>query len=106
MDKIILAKQEFEVIELPLGRLRRLIGSINRMNKFGLETDEAMNEIPNIFGLLIGKTPAEIDEMPISLREMQIAMEQIPEICGLVERKIESGEAQAGTVGTQSTAIF
>jgi hypothetical protein len=104
MNKIILAKQEYDVPELPFGKLRLLIGSINRMQAVGAKTDAGMAEVPQLFGLLIGKTAEEVDALPISLSEMQTALEQIPEICGLVQRSAASGEALAATDGTASTA--
>lgn len=104
MNKIILAGQEFEVPELPFKQLRQVICSINRLYKLGADTDEGTAEIPKVFGLLIGKSPAEVDAMPITLQEMQAALEQIPEMIGLVQGSASSGEAPAVTDGTTSTA--
>lgn len=116
MSTLILAGQIFDVPSPPFGKLRKIIGSFNRMrnprNDLGQfvesGSDEAseysMNQMSIIFGLLIGKTTDEIDCMNITFKEMTDALSAVPEICGLVERKPESGEAQAVTVGMESTA--
>jgi hypothetical protein len=103
MNKIILAKQEFEIGELPFGPLKKLIVCMNRMYQAGTGTDEAMTEVSKIFSILTGKSVPEIDAMLISVEELGVAIDQVPKICGLEER-VASGEAQAGTIGTPSTA--
>lgn len=103
MNKIILAKQEFEIEEIPFGTLKKLIVCMNRMYQHGSGTDEGMAETSKIFGLLIGKSVVEIDAMTISVEEMGIAINEVPKICGLEER-VTSGEAPAETIGIPFTA--
>jgi hypothetical protein len=106
MAQLKLAGQVVEIAQPPFGRLRKIISSFNRMRVAGESTETAMAEASVVIGLLIGKTSDEVDEMSITIAEMTDAISAIPEICGLVQKAVSSGEAQtAVTDGIPSTAI-
>ena len=103
MHIITLAGVPYEVDAPAFGVLRKIISSINKMRNTA-EAEDSMAQSAIIFGLLIGKTPEEIDAMRITLQEVEKAMAQVPAICGIVEEVTESGEAQQVTAGILSTA--
>jgi hypothetical protein len=91
-----LAGQAYEVTAPPLGVLKKIIAAINRAATAGGCVDTMMREAPLALGLLIGKTPEEMDALPIGFNELLAAFNRVPEICGLVEKENAPGEAQAG----------
>lgn len=102
MTNITLAGQTYDIPPLPFGRLRKLIASFNQVRRAGMDSDEAMDSMPAIIGLLIDKPAAEVDAMPITMQEVIAVMAHIPALCGLTE-VVSSGEALQVTGGMPST---
>jgi hypothetical protein len=101
---IVLAGQSYEVVPPPFGKLRKIIAAFNRMQSGG---DAALSESDDaalVIGLLVGKTSAEVDEMPINFKEMIDALASVPKLCGLEMVVPASGEEQVETIGIPSTA--
>jgi hypothetical protein len=105
MAKIILAGQEFEVGAPAFGTLRKMIASLGKMAALKDDHGAMMDEAPVLLSLALKKTQAEIDEMPITLKEMTDAVAIIPSICGLTNEEKPSGEAPVVVMdSTASTA--
>ena len=51
-----------------------------------------------MIGLLISKTPEEMDSLVIGYSELIAAFNQVPGICGMVKRDVTPGEVQPGSV--------
>ena len=95
MAKVIkLAGQEFTIVAPAFGNLRKVIASVNKMQSAGGLSDDALGEAANIIALMVGKSLAEVEAMPITIAEIAEAMNIIPEVCGLVN-SITSGEVVA-----------
>lgn len=92
MSKITLAGQDFEVVDLPFGTIKKIIASLNRFQAQGSDDETSINEVSPMLGLLIGKSAEEIDAMSIKFYEMNEAIAAIPDICGLVKRSAALGE--------------
>lgn len=93
---IVMAGQSYEVEAPPLGKLKKIVSSINRVAKNANDVDVMMEEAVFSIGLLIGKTPQEMEEMRVGYRELVEAFNLVPGICGLVEKEHASGEAVPG----------
>lgn len=98
MAKIIkLAGQDMHMLPPPFGKLRQVIDAINSMEKIAQGSDgfspEAMEKIGLILAIMTGKTVEEIDNMPIGIDEMTAAMDLVPEVCGIVSKRVEPGKA-------------
>jgi hypothetical protein len=86
----------FEVAPFSLGRLRKLIPLFNRVAVAfgnGSVDDASFGELLEILGLAIGKTPAELEEMPATMAELMKAFETIAEVAGLKPAEGEPGNA-------------
>jgi hypothetical protein len=107
MKTITLENKTYDIAQPTFGNLRKIISAFNEMKYAGAESISSSNESSIVIGLLIGKTPDEVDLMQISFKEMVDALAAVPEICGLEMKKVPSGEAPAvmETDLTLSTAI-
>jgi len=92
MSKITLGRKEFEVDPPAFGNLRKIMAAFNTISKDRENQDLMMEQSAIIFSLLLGKSIADIEAMPIGMAEIAAAIGQVPEICGMVEAKATSGE--------------
>jgi hypothetical protein len=86
----------FEVAPFSLGRLRKLIPLFNRVAfAFGNGSidDAVFGELLEILGLAIGRTPAELEEMPSTMAELMKAFETIADVAGLKPVEGDAGNA-------------
>lgn len=86
----------FEVAPFSLGRLRKLIPLFNRVAVAfgsGMVDDAAFGELLEILGLAIGRTPAELEEMPATMAELMKAFETIADVAGLKPVEGDPGNA-------------
>jgi hypothetical protein len=105
MNKIVLAGQDFDVPDLPFGKVRLVMAKFKSMSGREIGSDESMGDAVTILATIIGKTDEEINAMPIKMNEVMVALEQIPGICGM--ERVKPGEAPVAattTSGTDSTA--
>lgn len=90
--KITLGRVEFDIEPLPYGKLKKAIPLMSAWR--GEVTEDMLGSVGELFALVIGKTPEEVDAMPITFDEIAAAMPPIAEVCGLAKAN-KSGEAQA-----------
>jgi len=108
--KLTLEGNEVEIEAPTFGNLRKIISIFNNMPKGGVAIfTEDDDSAAKLIGLLISKTPDEVNGMKISMREMVDAIAAVPIICGLEFKVAELGKTPVvGTVTetdlTQSTA--
>lgn len=108
----------YELSALPWGRLRKIMGAINRVGMaaaVGYFDDSALDDMAVVLAEGLGIAPADLEEAPTNLEEAQAAFEAIVRVSGL-EKAMEKalGEARraallvplatpASTPGTPST---
>lgn len=95
---ITLAGQQFAVSAPALGKLKKILSGMNRVSASNGDLDVIMTEAPLMIGLLISKTPEEMDSLVIGYSELIAAFNQVPGICGMVKRDVTPGEVQPGSV--------
>ena len=86
----------FEVAPFTLGRLRKLIPLFNRVAAAfggGSVDDASFGELMEILGLAIGKTPAELEDMPATMAELMEAFAIIADVAGLKPAEDGAGNA-------------
>jgi hypothetical protein len=89
--------REFEVKPLPWGRLRRVMGAINRVGMaaaVGLFDDSALDDMSSVLCEGFDLKPEELEAMPTNLEEAQAAFEAIVQVSGL-EQVMEKALGEA-----------
>ena len=105
---ITLGGRELPVQPIPWGKLRKMLATINRVGMavaVGHFDDKVLDDMTEVLRLGYGLEQAELDEMPTTLGEIQLAFEALVKVSGLEESMEKAlGEARrAGLMATPAT---
>lgn len=108
MPNVMLGGQSYEVLPLPLGRLKVAIPAFGRAGvalSVGRMDDATLSDIALILSAGLNRPIDEIEQIPATLPELAAAIQVVAEVSGLVERKAAQGEGMPapGPASTNST---
>lgn len=107
MRTIVLAGKVYEVAPLPLGRLKVALPAFGRAGEAfsrGEMSEATFADVALILSAGLGKTVAEVEEIPATLPELAEALAVIAEVSGLTDRGAP-GEARPAVVATASAGM-
>jgi hypothetical protein len=108
---ITLGGQPYELTTPPIGRLRKLVPAItgfsmaaHRMAQTSALSEEDLGHAVTALAAGLGKTEAEVEQIPATLPELLDAIPVLAEVAGLAAKGEQPGEPQPGkTPATDST---
>jgi hypothetical protein len=106
-QQITLGGKQYEVLPLPLGRLKVAIPAFGRAGEAlsaGRMDDATLNDIALILSAGLGKPVEEVEQIPATLPELAAAIQVVAEVSGLVERKPVPGEVKPEPVPASMTS--
>lgn len=102
-----LGNRDFAVAPLPLGKLKKLLPTFNRVGVAfagGIIDEEALDGVLECLSIGLGIPAAELYEIPATMDELTAALEAIAEVAGLKAKEDAPGNSTATeTTGTPST---